>query len=137
MTASARAVTPALDTEKLNMFAGKAVGEISSAVSAALVVIGDRLGLYRALAENGPVTSHRLAELTNTDERYVREWLANQTAGGYLEYDAAATTYLLPPEHAFMLAEPTSPVYLQGAFQMIAAVFAVEPRITEAFRTGN
>jgi 2-polyprenyl-3-methyl-5-hydroxy-6-metoxy-1,4-benzoquinol methylase len=131
------AAAAALDVEKLNVFAGKAVGEISSAVSAALVVIGDRLGLYRALAQSGPVTSHRLAELTFTDERYVREWLANQTAGGYLEYNAESETFLLPPEHASMLADPTSPVYLQGAFQMIAAVFAVEPRITEAFRSGR
>ena len=109
---AASAASAALDTEKLHAFAGKAVSEISAAVSAALVVIGDRLGLYRALAESGPVTSRHLAEMTGTDERYVREWLADQAAGGYVEYDAAKSTYLLPPEHAFMLADPTSPVYV-------------------------
>jgi ubiquinone/menaquinone biosynthesis C-methylase UbiE len=126
-----------MDSEKLHAFAGKTVAEISAAVSAALVVIGDRLGLYRALAENGPVTSHELAAATGTDERYLREWLANQTAGGYIEYDPTFATYLLPVEHAYMLANPTSPMYVQGAFQMIQAVFAVEPQITDAFRTGS
>lgn len=138
MAAPALPAAPAtLNTEKLEAFAGKTVGEIGAAVSAALVVIGDRLGLYRALAEGGPMTSHELAAKTDTDERYVREWLANQTAGGYIEYDATFATYLLPPEHAMVLANPTSPMYVQGAFQMIQAVFAVEPQITDAFRTGR
>ena len=133
----AAASTAAIDPDKLNAFAGKAIGEISAAVSAALVVIGDRLGLYRALADSGPITSAGLARKTNTDERYVREWLGNQAAGGYVEYDAASATYLMPPEQAFMLADQTSPLYVQGAFAMIEAVFAVEPQITEAFRTGR
>jgi 2-polyprenyl-3-methyl-5-hydroxy-6-metoxy-1,4-benzoquinol methylase len=138
MAVNAPSAAPApMDPEKLQAFAGKAVGEISAAVSAALVVIGDRLGLYRALADSGPVTSHELAQLTGTNERYVREWLSNQAAGGYLEYDAGSATFFLPPEHAHMLANPTSPIYVQGAFQMIQAVFAVEPQITEAFRTGR
>jgi SAM-dependent methyltransferase len=138
MAASAVPAGPAaLDSEKLNAFAGKAVGDISAAVSAALVIIGDRLGLYRALAGSGPLTSTDLAKKTNTDERYVREWLGNQAAGGYVEYDAATATYLLPAEHAFMLADQTSPLYVQGAFAMIEAVFAVEPKIAEAFRTGR
>lgn len=126
-----------LDTEKLHAFAGKVIGEIGAAVSAALVVIGDRLGLYRALAAHGPLTSIQLAEKTNTDERYVREWLANQAAGGFVIYDAAAVTFALPPEHAYMLADADSPLNVQGAFAMIESVFADGPRITDAFRTGK
>jgi ubiquinone/menaquinone biosynthesis C-methylase UbiE len=138
MAASAPSAGPAaLDSEKLNAFAGKAIGDISAAASAALVIIGDKLGLYRALAEGGPLTSTALAAKTNTDERYVREWLGNQAAGGYVEYDPATATYLLPPEQAFMLADQTSPLYVQGAFVTVEAVFAVEPQITEAFRTGR
>src|ERR1700686_5253180 len=124
MAASAPSAGPAaLDTEKLNAFAGKAIGDIAAAASAALVIIGDRLGLYRALAESGPLTSAALATKTDTDERYVREWLGNQAAGGYVEYDAATATYLLPPEHALVLADQTSPFYVQGAFLTIEAVF--------------
>ncbi len=134
MTATA---APVLDGDKMQAFAGKAVGDIAAAASAALVVIGDRLGLYRAMAGAGPITPQQLAERTSTDERYVREWLANQTAGGYVEYDGAAGTYLLPPEQAHMLADATSPFYVQGAFAIVEAVFAVEPQITEAFRTGR
>jgi 2-polyprenyl-3-methyl-5-hydroxy-6-metoxy-1,4-benzoquinol methylase len=136
-SAPAPASARAIDPDKLNAFAGKAIGEIGAAASAALVVIGDRLGLYRALAERGALTSRQLADATETDERYVREWLANQTAGGYLEYDPADATFALPPEQAFMLADPSSPLYVQGAFAIIEAVFAVEPQITEAFRTGR
>jgi SAM-dependent methyltransferase len=143
MSISAPAASPAkidpatLDPDKLNAFVGKAVGDIAAGASAALVVIGDRLGLYRALAESGALTSAELANRTETDERYVREWLSNQTAGGYVEYDPATATFTLPPEHAFMLADASSPVYVQGAFQIIEAVFAVEPQITQAFRTGR
>ncbi len=137
MSASTVSAPTAIDNDKLHAFAGKAVSDIAAAASAALVVIGDRLGLYRALAEGGAQTSAQLAERTHTDERYVREWLANQTAGGYLEYDASDGAYTLPPEQAFMLADATSPLYVQGAFAMIEAVFAVEPQITDAFRTGR
>jgi 2-polyprenyl-3-methyl-5-hydroxy-6-metoxy-1,4-benzoquinol methylase len=138
MAASPPSTAPAaLDAEKLNAFAGKTIGDIGAAASAALVVIGDRLGLYRALAGSGPLGSADLAQKTGTDERYVREWLANQAAGGYVEYDAATATYVLPPENAFILADQTSPFYMQGAFTVIEAMFAVEPQITEAFRTGR
>ncbi len=135
--APSAAPSAAIDPDKLQAFAGKAIGEIGAAASAALVVIGDKLGLYRALATRGPLTAGELAGATGTDERYVREWLGNQTAGGYVEYDPASARYTLPPEQAFMLADPSSPLYVQGAFAIIEAVFAVEPQITEAFRTGR
>lgn len=125
------------DPAKLNAFIGKALGDIGAAASAALVIIGDKLGLYRELGAGQPLTSHELAERTRTNERYVREWLANQAAGGYLEYDPATKTYRLPPEQAFMLADETSPLYVHGIFQIIQAMIVDEPHITERFRTGN
>ncbi|MFN2460639.1 MAG: class I SAM-dependent methyltransferase [Candidatus Velthaea sp.] len=138
MTTTAQRAAPAApNPEKLQAFAGKAIGEIAAAVSAVLVVIGDRLGLYRALADSGPLTSRQLAERTGTAERYTREWLANQAAGGFVEYDAAAGTFFLPPEQAYMLADPTSPLNVQGAFAIVEAVFADGPKIADAFRTGR
>ncbi len=125
-----------IDEAKLNEFIGKAVGDIGAALSAALVVMGDKLGLYRALAEAGPLTPAGLAQRTGTKERYVREWLANQAAGGYVTYDPATGAYALPAEQAFALADESSPAFLPGAFQVIAAAFRAEPRIAENFRTG-
>ena len=125
------------DPEKLNAFIGKALGDIGAAASAALVIIGDKLGLYRELGKGTPLTSQQLAERTGTAERYVREWLANQAAGGYLEYDPSAQTYRLPPEQAFMLADESSPLYLHGIFQVIQAMMVDEPHIAERFKTGK
>jgi 2-polyprenyl-3-methyl-5-hydroxy-6-metoxy-1,4-benzoquinol methylase len=124
------------DPDKLNAFIGKALGDIGAAASAALVIIGDKLGLYRELGKGQPLTSNDLAARTGTNERYVREWLANQAAGGYVEYDPAAKTYRLPPEQAFLLADETSPLYLHGVFQIIQAMMVDEPQIAERFRTG-
>jgi len=131
------AAQTAPDPEKLNAFIGKALGDIGAAASAALVIVGDKLGLYRELGKGTPLTSQDLAARTGTHERYVREWLANQAAGGYVEYDPAAKTYRLPPEQAFMLADQTSPLYLHGIFQIIQAMIVDEPHITERFRTGD
>jgi SAM-dependent methyltransferase len=127
----------AISEAKLNEFMGKAVGDIGAAMSAALVLIGDKLGLYKAMAGAGPLTAVELARRTGTAERYVREWCANQAAGGYLSYDAASETYTLPEEQALALADESSPAFLPGAFQIIAAVIRAEPRIAENFRTGN
>src|SRR3989442_1262538 len=99
--------------------------------------IGDRLGLYKAMAGAGPLTSAELAQRTGCAERYVREWLAAQAAGGYVTYDAAAKTYTLPPEQAFCLADESSPTFLPGGFQVIAAVVKDEHKVAEAFRTGK
>jgi len=126
-----------LDPKKLDAFIGQAVCDIGAAMSAALVVIGDKLGLYRALKEHGPLTSSELAKRTSTHERYVREWLANQAAGGYLTYDPVSHKYTLPPEQAFMLADEGSPLFVLGLFDIIQAVQADEPKMREAFRSGK
>jgi 2-polyprenyl-3-methyl-5-hydroxy-6-metoxy-1,4-benzoquinol methylase len=110
---------------------------MGAVVSAMLVDIGDKLGLYRAMADGEPVTSAQLAERTGTAERYVREWLSNQAAGGYVEYDAQSSTFRLPPEQALALAEEGSPVFVPGAFQLFASLFRDEGKILEAFRTGK
>src|SRR2546426_717710 len=127
----------AIDEGKLHEFVGKAVGDLGAAMSAALVVIGDKLGLYKAMAGAGPLASAELAKRTGCVERYVREWLAAQAAGGYVTYDAAAKTYTLPPEQAFCLADESSPTFLPGGFQVIAAVVKDEHKVAEAFRTGK
>ena len=126
----------AIDEAKLNAFMGKAVGDIGAALSAALVVIGDKLGLYRALSQ-GAATPAELAKRTSTVERYVREWLGNQAAGGYLTYDPKSGRYALPEEQALALAVESSPAFIPGAFQVIAACFAAQERITECFRSGK
>lgn len=125
-----------MDEAKLNQFLGQAVGEMGAAFNAALVVIGDKLGLYKAMAGAGPMTSEELAKKTNTTERYVREWLAAQAAGGYVTYDPSTKRYTLPEEQAFALAVEDSPAFLPGIFQVIASAMKDEPRVTEAFRTG-
>src|SRR5262252_4356531 len=129
--------TATIDENKLNAFIGRAVGDIGAAMSAALVLIGDELGLYKAMASAGPITPGELAKRTETTERYVREWLNNQAAGGYVSYDAAGGRYTLPPEQALALADETSPAFLPGAFQLIAAAMRAEPRIAQAFRSGG
>ena len=113
---------------------GQAVGELGATLNAALVVIGDRLGLYKAMAGAGALTPAELAERTGTSERYVREWLNAQAAGGYVTY--ADGRYTLPPEHAVALADEDSPAFLPGAFQLMTAAVRDEPKITEAFRSG-
>jgi len=130
-------MTSTLDAEKLDAFMQKVVVELGAVASAVLVRIGDRLGLYRALAEGGPMTSDELAEATSTHERYVREWLANQAAGGYLSYDPAGGRYTLPPEQALALATEDNPASVQGAFQVLAAAARAEPHVLEAFRNGG
>jgi SAM-dependent methyltransferase len=126
-----------LDQAKLHDFVMKAVGEMGAAVNAALINVGDKLGLYKAMAGAGPMTPAELAAKTKTHERYVREWLSAQAAGGFVTYDAASGTFTLPNEQAMALADEQSPVFLPGFFQMMTAIFVDEPRITEAFRTGK
>jgi 2-polyprenyl-3-methyl-5-hydroxy-6-metoxy-1,4-benzoquinol methylase len=128
---------PSLDEQKLMEFVFKVVGEVGAAMSSNLVLIGDKLGLYRALAQHGPLTSTELAKLTGTAERYVREWLGNQAAGGYVTYDPSQKSFRLPPEHAFCLANEDSPVNLQGAFAVLEAMQHGQERILENFRTGQ
>ena len=124
-----------VDEDKLNDFLGMAIGDMGAAMSASLILLGDRLGLYKALAAQ-PLTSTQLAEKTGTVERYVREWLANQAAGGYVQFDADDGTWSLSPEQAACLADPNGPVDVPGAYNIIEAVFHVLDRTTENFRTG-
>jgi len=125
----------AIDMDKLNAFIGQFVGDLGAAVGAGMVVIGERLGLYKTLAA-GPLTSAELAAKTKTDERYVREWLSSQAAGGYVTYDEKANKFSLSEEQAFALAKEDSPAYLPGAFQLALGSLAAVPRIADSFRTG-
>ena len=122
---------------KLQEFLGKVVGDVGAAMSAALVIIGDRLGLYRAMAASGPLTPADLARRTETNERYVREWLNAQAAGGYVTYDPASGSYALPPEQAMALADESSPAFVPGLFQVTQAMWNGEPTIEDNFRTGK
>jgi SAM-dependent methyltransferase len=126
-----------VDQGKLEEFMGKMVGDLGAAMGAALVLIGDKLGLYQAMARMGPVTSEELARATGTAERYVREWLAAQAAAGYAEYDPETRRFHLTPEQVMALADQNSPVYLAGAFEVLSSFFHDEPKVTEAFRTGQ
>jgi SAM-dependent methyltransferase len=128
--------TAALDESKVGDFVGKVVGELGATLNAALVVIGDELGLYKAMDGSGPLTPGELAERTGTNERYVREWLNAQAAGGYVEYDAEEKRYALSPEHAMVLANESSPYFMPGAFQLMTASVRDEPAIREAFKSG-
>lgn len=126
---------PTVNTDKLNAFVGQFVTDLGAAVHSGMVVIGEKLGLYKALA-SGPLTPAELAARTQTDERYLREWLASQAAGGYVTYDAAGGKFSLNDEQAFTLAMEDSPAYLPGAFELALSSLAAVPRIAESFRTG-
>ncbi len=126
-----------IDQGKLEKFMGQALGEMGAAINAALVMVGDKLGLYKAMAGAGPMTPADLAKKTGTAERYVREWLCAQAAGGWVSYDPATERFTLPNEQAFALAVEDSPAFLPGAYQVLASVIKDEPQITEAFRTGK
>ena len=127
----------AIDGDKLMQFVFRAVDEVGATLNTALVVMGDRLGLYRALAGAGPLSPAELAGRTGTAERYVREWLNAQAAGGYVEYDPDSGRYTLPPEQAVALTEPDSPAYLPGLFQTALGSLLDSPKIAEATRTGD
>jgi SAM-dependent methyltransferase len=126
-----------LDMQKLEPLLGRMVMELGAAANGALVIIGDKLGLYKALAEKGPLTSAGLAAATRTDERYVREWLSAQAASGFADYDAESGKFSLSPEQAAILANEESPVFMAGGFGSLAAIYADEPKLAEAFRTGK
>jgi ubiquinone/menaquinone biosynthesis C-methylase UbiE len=125
----------AIDQDKLGEFLGRFVGDLGATIAAGSVIVGDRLGLYRALA-SGPATAQELATRTDTEPRYVAEWLRGQAAGGYVEYDPATDSYSMTEEQAFALTDPDGAVYVPGAFQLALGALRAEPRITESFRTG-
>ena len=130
-------VTHEIDQAALDRFMGQFVSDIGATMSAALVVIGDRLGLYRALADGEELTADELAERTGTDPRYVREWLCNQAAGGYVTYNAQSGAFSLNPEQSLALAQEGSPAFVPGAFQLATALIKDEERISDAFRDGH
>ncbi len=125
-----------VDEDRLMAFVGQVVGELGAVVNAPLVVIGDQLGLYRAMADGTSMTPADLAAKTSTSERYVREWMSCQAAGGYLSYDGEGR-FSLPPEQAVALTDETSPACVLGGFQAFAAASRIGPRLAEAFRTGE
>jgi SAM-dependent methyltransferase len=126
-----------VDEAKLHQFMGRMLGDLGGALSAPLVRIGDRLGLYKALNEDGPMTSGELAAKANIAERYAREWLSHQAASGYVEYDTATGKFSLSPEQAMVFAEPDSPVYLQGGFDLAATMMENQSLVEPAFRSGK
>jgi len=125
----------AADNDKLNAFLGRFVNDLGAAVHAGMVVIGDHLGLYKALA-TGSLSSGELAGKSGTDERYVREWLTSKGAGGYVTYDAEAGKFSLSEEQAFALAVEHSPAFIPGAFELALGSLKAVPRLIEAFRNG-
>jgi ubiquinone/menaquinone biosynthesis C-methylase UbiE len=127
----------AIDEDRLTAFLNRFVTDLGATAAAGNVVVGDRLGLYRALAQGPPLRPAALAARTGTAPRYVEEWLRGQAAGGYVEYDAADDTYSMTEEQAFALTDPDGPVFVPGAFQMALGALRAEPQITEAFRTGE
>ena len=127
----------AIDPNQLNQFVGKALVDFGATLHAACVLIGDKLGLYKGLAAGGPQTSADLALRTGTHERYVREWLSSQAAGGYVSYDATTGRYFLDALQAFTMADDSSPAFLPGAFQVALAAVKAAPRLVEAFRSGK
>ena len=125
-----------VDEDKLNEFIGKAIGDLGAAMSATLILVGDRLGLYRELAK-GAMTSAELAERTGTDERYVREWLGNQGAGGYVQFDASSGSWSLSPEQALCLTDPNGPVDMPGAYNIVEATFHALEHTLANFKSGG
>lgn len=126
-----------VDPAKLEQFLNKVVGDFGAALSMGLAYIGDRLGIYRARAQHGPMTSEVLAGRTGLDERYLREWLLNQAAGGYCDYDPISGTYSLGPEQVVALTQEDSPAFVAGGFSVIKAMVAAVPRIQARFVSGE
>lgn len=122
--------------QKIEHFAGQVVTDLAAAMAGVMTNVGHKLGLFRAMADSGPIHSDDLARRTATNERSVREWLNGQVAGGYVLFDANTNQYLLPPEHAFVLANPDSPVFLTPAFDVAATLWHDEDQILAAFRSG-
>ncbi|MGH7813918.1 MAG: class I SAM-dependent methyltransferase [Candidatus Binataceae bacterium] len=128
---------PQLDWDRVKLFSMQVGMDVSAAMLCAMSYIGDRMGLFRALADAGAVTSTRFAELTGLNERYLREWLSAVAAAGYVTYDPAAKTFTMPPEHAMVLAREESPFFSGGFIEMLVPNLSVIPRVMESFRKGG
>ncbi len=129
--------TPVIDQARLEAFVGRAVGDLTTGYTGVMVSLGAKLGLYKAMAGAGPLSAKEVAQRAGCAERYVREWLNAQAAGTYLVYHPRSDTYELPPEHAMVLADEESPVYVPPAWEVPAAMWADEPQALDAFRTGR
>src|SRR6266851_4447969 len=127
----------AIDEKNLQNLIGKMLGDVGAAMGTALVLLGDKFGLYKTLAGEGPLTAAELASRTGTAERYVREWAAAQAAAGYINYDAASTRFSMSPEQALVLADEGGPAFFPGIYEIAAAAIRDEPKVAEAFRTGG
>ncbi|MDX6574199.1 MAG: hypothetical protein QOE96_152 [Blastocatellia bacterium] len=134
---SATSQSQSINEDKMHAFLGKVVGDFGASLSSALAYIGQKLGLYKAMAEAGPVTPAELAQRTSTNERYVREWLINQAAGGYAEYDPESGRYHLSTEQAVALTDEQSPFYVGGGFFVVKAMTGAVLRIEDHFRKGG
>jgi len=126
-----------LDESKLNDLVQKMVGDVGAAMSGALVVVGDKLGLYKTLAKEGPLTSNELAAKTGTAERYVREWLAGQAAAGYITLERGSGRYSMTAEQAMVFADEGSPAFFPGALEIVAAIYTDHDKVCDAFRSGR
>ncbi|MBI3820671.1 MAG: methyltransferase domain-containing protein [Planctomycetes bacterium] len=126
-----------INENKMQEFMGRALGDMGAAMSAVLVLLGDRLGIYKAMAGAGPLSPADLSKKTGCGERYLREWLNNQASGGYVIYDPKTDRYELPNEQATALADDSSPFFIPGAFQIISSVFKDEPKIRKVFAEGG
>ena len=126
----------AIDTDRLQEMTGKVLADIGATFHAPLVLIGEKLGLFKELAEE-KLNAGQLAVRTNTAVRYVEEWLPAMASGGYVSYDSEAQCYYLTPEQSMVLADEESPAYMPGAFQAAIAAIKSESKITDAFRTGK
>ncbi|HEY6535417.1 MAG TPA: methyltransferase domain-containing protein [Candidatus Nitrosocosmicus sp.] len=125
-----------IDKSKLDKFMMRAVEDMASSLGAMMIILGDRLGLYKAMAKIGPITSDNLSTHTNTSERYIREWLASQAAAGYVSYNSADCKYSLSPENAMVLADENSPYYIMGSYQILRSIFKDEDKFVDLFKNG-
>src|SRR5919204_2925586 len=129
--------THELDQERLEAFVERVVLDVGTALRGGLVYIGDKLGIFKALAGAGAVTPDELAEITGLNERYLREWLGSMTTAEYVEHDPETGTYRLPPEHALPLSDEDFPFFTGGFLQMVVPAVSVAPKVAEAFKTGG
>ncbi len=125
------------DPEKLNALMGRLVGDLGASMTGALILLGDRLGLYKAMADGKPSTAKSLASKTKLNERYVREWLSAQAAAGLVDYDAAKDAFSLGIEQAMALANENSPTFFAGALQIVQSMYLDEPKVAAAFKSGK
>ena len=126
-----------ISEDRVEAFVGQVVNDIAAAYSGVLTKVGHALGLYKTMAQNGAISAAELAGKTGTSPRYVLEWFNNQAAGGYIDYDPVQGRYKLPKEHVPVLADEESPVFLAGSLGSLTAIYKIEEKLTEAFKTGG